>query len=95
MALISRNVIKKQPDEKIKVAMEFGNWITSSETLSDPIVTYSPSGDLTVANISISGSQVQFFISGGVNGKNYRFQVEVDTSSSEILQGDGLLKVRG
>lgn len=91
--LTSKDIIYKQPGEKIAVSMNFANWIGTSITLSDPVVTIDETG-LTIEDVQVSGQTVVMNISSGNNGATYRVQVEVDTSDGQILQGDGVLKVR-
>jgi len=92
---ISKTVITKQPSEKIKCAMDFTNWLSGSETINTPVVTFTPNEDLTISAEAISGSTVEFFVEGGLEGKSYRIAVVVASTSGEDFEADGLLKVRG
>ena len=90
--LTSKDVIYKQPSETLNVAMDFTEWLKNGETLSSPSASIDPSG-VTISNVSISGNKVAFTLTGGTAG-TYRVEVQVTTSESEILTGDGILKVR-
>lgn len=92
--ITSKTIIHKQPSETLNVSMDFSNWLSSGVTLSSPSVSES-TGDITITNTTVSGQTVAFTIAGGTHGKTYRIEVAVDTSESESLLGDGLLKVRG
>jgi hypothetical protein len=96
MPMVSNNTITKQPTDKLWCGMRFTPWmLNTTDELSSPLVTYDPNEDLTVTNVTVSGTDILFFIAGGLDGKNYRFQVKVNVNNGEILVGDGLLKVRG
>ena len=81
-------------------AMDFSHYpeiADNGETLTGtPTVTVTPSGVLTVGATSIVGSQVRFRVSGGAllsgtTERVFRFEVLVNTSASNILEGDGIL----
>jgi hypothetical protein len=93
-------LLKKQPGETRKLYMDFTNWLSSTSiTISSPTVTSETVGgedsDLTISGVAVSGKKVLFFVSGGTHAKNYSITVTVNTSDSEILQGDGMLRVIG
>lgn len=92
-ALTSKDILCKQPGETIVVSMDFSNWISSSVTISNPDISVDITG-LTITGEAISGQTVQMTIAGGIDGATYRIQVLVETSDSQILIGDGILKVR-
>lgn len=92
-------VLVKQPGETLPYAIDFTNLIPTGESLSSVTsVTATPSGsgDLTLGSATISGTQVQFTIEGGIEGKMYRIEAVVATSGGlvpSILEGDGRLFV--
>lgn len=95
MSLTSHTIIEKQPSESLNCSMDFANYVSgSSITISSPSVTASPAG-LTLGSPSVDGQTVEFTVSGGTDGQNYRIQCTITTSDSETLVGDGILKVRG
>ena len=88
----------KQPAEKRRFQMKFGNLLASGETISTiTSVTSAKIGggtsDLTISGSSIdSGSKdISFWIEAGTEGR-FRIEVLVVTSSTAILEGDGILK---
>lgn len=93
MAITSSTLIEKQPGEKIYVGMNFDPWLDDNVTISNPSLVYN-SGELTISSITVNGSRIDFFVSSGLNGRNYRIEVIVDTSNGEILIADGILQVR-
>jgi ABC-type uncharacterized transport system YnjBCD ATPase subunit len=89
-------VLIKQPGETLPYAIDFTNLIPTGDSLSSVTsVTATPSGsgDLTLGSASISGTQVQFTIQGGIEGTMYRVEAIVVTTVGSILEGDGRLFV--
>lgn len=89
-------VLIKQPGETLPYAIDFTNLIPTGDSLfSVTSVTATPSGsgDLTLGSASISGTQVQFRIEGGIEGKMYRVEAIVVTAVGNTLEGDGRLFV--
>jgi hypothetical protein len=89
-------VLIKQPGETLPYAIDFTNLIPTGDSLSSVTsVTATPSGsgDLTLGSASISGTQVQFTIEGGIEGTMYRVEAIVVTTVGSILEGDGRLFV--
>jgi hypothetical protein len=89
-------VLVKQPGETLPYAIDFTNLIPTGDSLSSVTsVTATPSGsgDLTLGAATISGTQVQFTIEGGIEGTMYRVEAIVVTAVGSILEGDGRLFV--
>ena len=86
-------MLVKQPGEIRQFSMDFSSLLDTSETISSPSVSSSPSG-LTVGVASVSGSKVLFNIEGGTHPVKYRLEVTVTASGGATLVGDGLLRVQ-
>ena len=105
MGILSNQRLVKQPTETRKFGMEFNNVLGTSETVTSitSIVSERIDGstsDLTVATTAIETSTVSnkdslvtFWLAGGTTGNTYKLEVLVNTSSSAILEGDGILFV--
>jgi len=95
MSVTAKQVPVKQPGETLNLEMDFTELLNSGETISLPSVTTSPTG-LTVTNVAIDSTakRVGMTVSGGTDGTTYRFEVTVNTNLSQVLEGDGILKVR-
>jgi hypothetical protein len=103
MGILSNQRLVKQPSETRKFGMEFNNLLETSETVSSitSINSEKIDGSATDLTISSSGidtsptssksSLVSFWVAGGTTGNTYRIEVLVVTSSSAILEGDGIL----
>jgi hypothetical protein len=89
----------KQPSEKRKFEMRFGNLLATGETLTSiDSVTAEKVGkgasDLTFSGEVIeTDNKVTFWIEDGTHGSRYRVEVTVQTSGGATLEGDGILKV--
>jgi len=83
----------KQPTEILTYAMDFVDLLCSGDDLASVTsITSSPTG-LTISAGSISGTEVQFNISGGTDDTTYHIEVIVVTTGAETLEGDGYLFV--
>ena len=93
----------KQPAEIRKFQMEFFNALDSSETINGiSSVNYEPldgvSAGLSISQTGIAtgvgpDSLVEMVIANGSDGETYRIEVLVTTSTSQTLEGDGILFV--
>lgn len=91
-------ILIKQPNEKRQFSMDFTNLLNTGETISsirdiDSQTIGGAVSDLTISSSGINGSTVTFWIENGSDKTRYRIEVQVNTSSSGILEGDGILKV--
>ena len=105
MGILSNQRLVKQPTETRKFGMEFNNLLGTSETVSSitSIVSEKIDGSATDLTITSSGidtstvssknSLVTLWVAGGTTGNTYKIEVLVATSSSAILEGDGILFV--
>ena len=105
MGILSNQRLVKQPSETRKFGMEFNNLLDTSETVSSITSISSEkidgsASDLTISSSGIESSSVSsksslvtFWIAGGTTGNTYKLEVLVATSSSAVLEGDGILYV--
>jgi hypothetical protein len=105
MGILSNERLVKQPTETRKFGMEFNNLLGTSETVSSitSVVSEKIDGSTTDLTITSSGvetstvssknSLVTFWVAGGTTGNTYKIEVLVATSSSAVLEGDGILFV--
>lgn len=105
MGILSNQRLVKQPAETRKFGMEFNNLLETSETVSGITSVASEkidgtSSDLTISTtgietstVSSKNSLVTFWVAGGTTGNTYKLEILVNTSSSAILEGDGILYV--
>ena len=93
----------KQPAEVRKFQMEFFNALDSSETINGISSVNYETLDGVSAGLSISQTGIatgvgpdslgEMVISNGSDGETYRIEVLVTTSTSQTLEGDGILFV--
>lgn len=90
----STEVIIKAPEESFGVSMDFTSVIgDTTVSILTSVLSVSPSG-LTLSDDSIVDQTVEFRVSGGTEGQNYKIKVEITTSDSDTFVGVGTLKVR-
>ena len=105
MGILSNQRLVKQPTETRKFGMELNNLLDTSETVSTITSINSEkidgsTTDLTIttsgiesSTVSSKNSLVTFWVAGGTTGNTYKLEILVVTSSSAILEGDGVLYV--
>ena len=105
MGILSNQRLVKQPTETRKFGMELNNLLDTSETVSTITSINSEkidgsATDLTItasgiesSTVSSKNSLVTFWVAGGTTGNTYKLEILVVTSSSAILEGDGILYV--
>jgi len=91
-------LVYKQPAETLYVEVDFVNWIDTGVTLSNPVVTDIIDGggasDLDISGETIVGDDaVGFYVADGTDATRYRLEVQVDTSDSQVLALDVIIKV--
>jgi hypothetical protein len=85
----------KQPSESRLYNMDFDELLEETgETIATVESIVASKTGLTLGPPAISGSKVQFRISGGMANNSYIITVKVTTSLGNTLEGEGLLKVR-
>ena len=105
---LSKIVIQKQPGETRLVSMDFSNKMDTAEiilSIDDIRQLINDTGgtttDLTFAGQTINGQVAQFLVSGGtipdrtdINECDYKVTVEVTTDLGQVLENDGILKIK-
>jgi len=89
----------KAPSERRYYSMDFSNLLNTSESITSIVsITSEKRGggvtDLLIddSGISSDGKSIEMYIAGGVDFSVYRIEVRVGTPS-QLLEGDGLLKI--
>jgi len=90
----STEVIIKAPEESFGVSMDFTNVINNTTVSILTSVLSSSPDDLTLSDDSIVDQTVEFRVSDGTAGQNYKIKIEITTSDSDTFIGIGTLKVR-
>ncbi len=93
--------LTKQPSEDRLYEMDFSALLAAGETLSSvSSITQAARGNvqgaasLVIGSGAASGAKVQFRISGGTDGEDYKITVVATTSQGNTLEGEGWLYVR-
>lgn len=87
----------KQPGETRSYTMDFSNLMVDGETIDSfetPTSELRGGGgsDLVITDTAINGQTITMTIAGGTDRFVYRIEITIDTSASQTLQGDGVLK---
>ena len=100
MALTANQRLCKQPTETRSFEMDFTSVlgtdesITSITSISSEIVGgYDSDLSITASGIASGSKKVTMYIASGSLGSTYRVEVLVNTDSSQIIEGDGILYV--
>lgn len=103
--VLAPQLVVKQEAESRLCAMDFTKYpeiadnaetLTGTPTVTAALVSGTVTTAPTIGSPTISGSQVRFRISAGVRAAGvqeavYRYEVRVETSGGNTLEGDGLL----
>jgi len=91
----------KQPSESRLYHFNFSNLLAAGETIASVTsvtqIKYnriSGSQNLTIGTPTNSTSAVQVRLSGGTNGEKYKVTALITTSSSNILEMEGILYIK-
>lgn len=98
MGISANEIIEKTPTEVINVSMNFATTglIADSVVLSSPTASITPNDStLTVSNVQVSGQNVLMSLEDGSLNVKYEVTITVNTDDDQILQGVGLIHVRG
>lgn len=94
--LAPQRLVKGTSESRV-YGIDFSRLLVTGETLSSIIsVTAAPTGttsDLAISGQTISGTQVQFRLSGGQTQKVYQLTALVNTSLGNELEGAGRLVI--
>ncbi|MFN9291054.1 MAG: hypothetical protein ACK6EB_23535 [Planctomyces sp.] len=83
----------KQPVEVQDYDIDFNEYLTSqSDTASSFVVAADPG--VTIASSSLVAGVVKVFVSGGLDGEQYKISATVTTTGGRVKQADILIKVK-
>lgn len=83
----------KQPVEVQDYDIDFTDYLTSqSDTASTHEVVAEPG--ITVVSSNLTAGVVKVFVSGGVDGGQYKVSASITTAGGRVKQGDILIRVR-
>lgn len=96
---MSCQTLIKKTSEKTYFGMNFSarmddDELINSFTISSEKIDGNVS-DLIIEDEIIDGQNVHFWISGGSNNTRYRIEVIATTSTTQIIEGEGILHVKG
>ena len=91
----------KRPGETVTLTFDFSNVLGTTETITSSTWTaevregedVSPTISMVVGSPTISGDLVSHLIGSGIDETTYGIVCEINTNTSQVVQGVGLLKV--
>ena len=99
MAIEAPEKLEKQEAERRYYSMDFSSLMATGETITSitSITSEDRDGentsDLVIGAEVINGQTVEMWISGGTKFHVYRVEITIVTSTTAILQGDGLIEI--
>ena len=93
------NFTDKDPDETIRLGVDFANLLADGETISTATVSIRTAygvdtgTDMLSASETIDGSVIRQLITGGTSGMSYRISFGITTSTGQVLVEGADLRV--
>lgn len=88
----------KTPAERKRYAIDYSEWLDTGETVSSYTFTVTPTttSPLVVDATALDATNkvLVFFVSGGLNGKQYTVDVRTTTSGGQLKEDTVLYAVR-
>lgn len=88
----------KTPAERKRYAIDYSEWLDISETLTTVTFAVTPATTpafvVDAVSTNAANTVVVFFVSGGVNTKQYTVDVKATTSGGQIKEDTVLFTVR-
>lgn len=87
----------KAPAEVRNYTMDFANDLDAGETISSvdsvTALRQKGAGSIVIGAPALNGAQVQVSVSGGTDGDEYLLLFKVNTSTGELKQNNGPLRI--
>lgn len=87
-----QNSFDKQPSEAKDYDVNWTNWLPSGDAIS--VVVPSADSGITLGSTILVGAIVKQFISGGVDGVNYKVTIQIRTVQGRIDEREFYIRVR-
>ncbi len=85
--------VTQQPTEKLSYTVNYTDSLTDGDTLKSATATVNIGG-LTVSNVGVYNPRVKVWIEGGVSGKTYRVELNVESNHGRKFQDELIVKVK-
>ena len=91
MSVLAR--FTKQPVEVQDYDIDFTDYLTAlSDTAASPVVSVETG--LTLMASNLTSGIVKVFVSGGVDGNQYKVSATITTAGGRVKQGDIVIRVK-
>ena len=88
-----RDVKFKQPADVLDYDVEYGDWLPDGDALSQA-TALADSTDLSINSVQVIGTMVKVWISGGIDGAQYKVTVTATTNDGRVKEADFTIRVR-
>lgn len=80
----------QSPDDNLRYIVDYDSWLGETETILNVTVVSdtltSPPIAIAAIGIDTGGRQIEFFLTGGVDGEKYTVIVTITTSLGQIYE---------
>ena len=88
-----RDVKFKQPADVLDYDVEYGDWLPDGDALSQA-TALADSTDLSINSVQVIGTMVKVWISGGIDGAQYKVTVTATTNDGRVKEANFTIRVR-
>lgn len=88
------NLFQKQPGDQLDYDLDFGDWLTASDTITGAVATSSVPAELTVLSVAVASPMVKVWVLGGVSGATYKVTTTITTAEGRIKELEFKIRVR-
>lgn len=88
------DVREKQPGDGLDFNVRFDRWLPGDDTITTVEAVVDVPTELNIDSLQYNGQTVTVWLSGGLDGKNYKVTVTVATAAGRIKETEFRLRVR-
>lgn len=83
----------KQPVEVKDFDIDYSEWLTAGDNVESVTVVVTPTG-LTVESVFVNDPRAKVWLSGGVDGTQYKLSVTMTSADGRVKQDEFKIKVK-
>lgn len=83
----------KQPADVLDYDIDFERWLTDGDALSSAVAVVDDDG-LTIDDVTVIGTVVKVWVSGGEDGATYKITATATTNDGRVKEEDFRIRVR-
>ena len=85
--------VTQQPAERLSYTIDYGEFLTDGDNVQTAAAA-ADDPELIVNTVTVVDPRVRFWVTGGINGKQYKVTVDVTTADGRILQDEVIFKIK-